>query len=216
MTRVSTLVFPIILAHVFLLVPISYSQVEPHEHIDEKFNALVVQARSTDTKERGKALLALAQTNDVRAVKYLIQALQDNDPGVQKVAAGAIRRMGGPALKPLMALLEEEDVQLRLRAANVLAQIKDPVAVERLNAALADEDLVIVAGAYTYFLKISQKEAEDALIKALNAHNTTEMIRDYLNCGNVRLREAACALAAMHGDQELCNNRSDARQSTGK
>jgi len=202
MTRILTLVFPIILlAHVFLLVPVCDSQEEPHEHIDEKFNSLVEQSRSRDANERQKSLLALAQTNDVRAVEHFIRALRDKDPGVQNAAAGAIRRMGGLALRPLMALLEGEDVQIRLKAAGLLAQIKDPLATERLNGALADGDLVIVAGAYTYFMESGQKAAEDALIQGLHAYNTKEMTRDFLNCGNVRLREAACEWAAIHSDE---------------
>jgi HEAT repeat protein len=216
MTGVSSLAYPIILAHVFLLVPVCYSQVEPHEHIEDKFDVLVVQSRSRDAKERGKALIAMLQTNDVRAVEYLIRALRDENSGVQNVAAGAIRRMGALALKPLIALLEEDDVQIRFKAANLLAQTKDPLAIERLNAALADDDLVIVAGAYTYFMKIGQKAAEEALIQSLHPYSTEAMIRDFLSSGNPRLREAACAQAAMHGDEQLCDDRADVQLGKGR
>ena len=213
MARVTKWIFPIILAHMFLFVPICSSQEESHKHPDEKFNFLVEQSRSDDTKEREKALLALAQTNDVRAMEYLIRALRDKDPDVENAAAGAIRRMGGLALKALLALLEEEDIEMRLKAAGLLAQIKDPLASERLDAALSDDDFAIVAGAYTYFAQSGQKGAEDALIQALYAHGSKEMHRYFMNCGSIRLREAACRWVAMHGDEPFCNHRVDANLS---
>jgi len=88
----------------------------------------------TNDRVRQAAADALGQIGDARAVAPLIAALGDRSGDVRATAAGALAKIGTPAVPPLIALLGGRG-GLGYIAADALAKIGTP-AVEPLIAAL--------------------------------------------------------------------------------
>jgi len=132
-------------------------------------------------------------------IERLIQQLKDKDWEVRK---GVARSLGwtkdARAVEALIASLRDEHFSVRRKAAEALGKIKDTRAVEALIAALRDGNLEIVAGAYRFFILRGVLGREDVLIEALNIYGTAEMAKDFLNCGNSKLAEAARDWAKRH------------------
>jgi hypothetical protein len=72
------------------------------------------------------------------AVDPLIAALNDSDMNVRKAAGKALIEIGTPAVEPLIAVLVHSDWEVRRSAVEALGQIGDARAVEPLIAALKD------------------------------------------------------------------------------
>jgi len=84
---------------------------------------------------RENAILALGEIGEP-AVEPLIQML---DSKFACMAAYSLRVIGEPAVEPLIRALEDDNPQVRARAAEALSGIKDERAVEPLTKALNDE-----------------------------------------------------------------------------
>lgn len=80
------------------------------------------------------------KTGDTQVIGLLIAALGDQNCAVQRGAAGALGKIGKPAVEPLIVILKDEDDSVRGGAAEALGKIGDPRAVEPLVAALSDEN----------------------------------------------------------------------------
>lgn len=136
------------------------------------------------------------------------------------------------AVRPLIAALTDQNVDVREQAAEALGDLKDARAVEPLINALMDENssvppkaaeslskigtpaaelllaavneenLVIAARTYSFLICIGEPGTEQLLIKALDQHGTVRMAEDFLNSGNALLAEAARKWAGRQG-QEL-------------
>jgi HEAT repeat protein len=76
-------------------------------------------------------------------------------------------KLGVLAVLPLMTLLDDKDLQVRLKAVEVLGQIKDPLVVEVLSIALEDKDWQVRLRAVEVLGQTKDTLAEEALIKAL-------------------------------------------------
>jgi HEAT repeat protein len=79
------------------------------------------------------------QIKDIRAVKALIKAWDDEDFDVRVKAAESLVEIGTLAVEPLISLLQDEDSYLRWRAAWCLGMIKDLKSVKPLSATLKDK-----------------------------------------------------------------------------
>ena len=139
------------------------------------------------------AAIALGKIGDKRAVESLIAALRDTNSDVRENAAKALGRIGwkpvnqtersiylmalqewdevvkigAPAIAPLIAVLRDEDANVRRNAAKDLGKIGDKRAVEPLIAILEDPDWRIRSDAVLALGKIGDKKAVDPLIDAL-------------------------------------------------
>ncbi|MCX6570529.1 MAG: HEAT repeat domain-containing protein [Candidatus Aminicenantes bacterium] len=179
---------------------------------------LIATLKDTDSNVRWSAAFALRDIG-IPAVSPLIAVLEDTDPTVRAIAARILGEIKNPltegvdrpglgiAVDPLIAALEDSDSEVRSIAAHALAEIGAPAA-ERLIPALRAGDLAVVARAHSFFIEWAEPGSEDPLIQALNAHGTTEMAEEYLNCGNSALREAAQKWAAVHGHSTVSLPRS--------
>jgi len=86
----------------------------------------------------------------------------------------------------------ERKRSIRKAAAWTLAEMKHDKRVgEALAAGLKDQDLIVVAGAYKFFLEESTPDVEDALVRALKEYGDKNMAEDFLNSGNSKLEAAA-------------------------
>ena len=66
---------------------------------------------------------ALGKINDTRAVAPLIQALRDEDSYIRTKAAGALVNIGESSVESLIKVMDDNDVNVRMRAAETLDKL---------------------------------------------------------------------------------------------
>jgi HEAT repeat protein len=142
---------------------------------------------------------ALGRMGDPRAVAPLIEYLQ-NGPVQRMIASDALAELGPPAVGPLIGLLHDSNEQTRRLAAKALAslafaQTEDHRAKDALVAALKAKDIAIVAGGYQYYVSLGAPGSQGMLAAALDQFGDQLMAEWFLNCGNVKLEDAARAWA---------------------
>ena len=149
------------------------------------------------------AATALGRIKDPRAVEPLIAAMKGNEPNLRRRAAKALEAIGLTPVDLLIVALKDKDPDVQKRAAEALGNTKNPLAVEPLTAALKQENLEIVAGAYSFFIRRGKTGTEAALINALNKHGTGVMAQNFLGCGNNQLEEAGLNWVTSHGQDAV-------------
>src|SRR5205823_6373110 len=141
---------------------------------------------------------ALGKIKDGHAVDALIIGLNDRDLTVRYRSAQSIGELKDPrAVDSLsMALAgnkpdqyvdvwrHHESGTVRSMIAYALESIGNAPAKEKLLEALRNSDAEVVAGAYRFFIRRGNQDAESALVRGLERYGTKEMALDYLNCGN--------------------------------
>lgn len=73
-------------------------------------------------------------------IKQLINSLNNESIDVRKNAAGALIKIGEPAVEVLINALEDENWRVRWHSAEILGEIKDDRAVKPLKEALNDHN----------------------------------------------------------------------------
>jgi HEAT repeat protein len=160
---------------------------------------LINALNDTDSYVRGQAAWALGEIKDTRAVQPLITVLKNDDYLYvrQESARGLGKIKDRRAVQPLIKALNDEHQDVREEAVKALIEIGAPVS-EQLNHALKEKDLRAVADAYYFIISVGEPDAEDMLIGALHTYGNNRMATDFLNCGNVQLKEAAYKWAKNH------------------
>jgi hypothetical protein len=118
-------------------------------------NQLTKQLEDSSSDVRWRAVNALGEKRDPRAVEPLIISLKDADPVVRKAAAYALGMIGEPAVGPLIGALKNGDPLIREGAAVALGYIEDPRSVGPLNAAQKDANPVVRENAERALAKIN-------------------------------------------------------------
>lgn len=93
---------------------------------------------------------------------------EGDDALLRNISMEAYRALGKRSLKSLIALLREEDADVRVFAANVLGDIGDGAALPALAEALNDEDVNMRVAVAESLGKIGDERAVDSLAGALN------------------------------------------------
>jgi HEAT repeat protein len=161
---------------------------------------LIGALKDADSYVRGQTAAALGDTGDKRAVQPLITVLKDDDyMYVRQESAKALGKIkDGSAVQPLINALNDETPDVREEAAKALIGIGAP-AKETLDRALKQGDLKVVADAYYFLISVGEPASEATLIGALHKYGNKRMATDFVNCGNVQLKEAAQQWARSHG-----------------
>jgi len=76
------------------------------------------------------AVEALGGIPDPRVSDHLILALKDNNADIRESAAEALKKIGAPAVEPLIKTLRENDIRIRVIAIRILGDIKDTRSIE--------------------------------------------------------------------------------------
>jgi HEAT repeat protein len=97
--------------------------------------------QSSSCSTAKNALTALGKLGDPRAVDSLIKALEYQFDDVRKTAAEALIMLGGSAIPPLVNALNGNNLDLCVRAAEVLGRLNDTRAVEPLIKALVNGNM---------------------------------------------------------------------------
>ena len=160
---------------------------------------LINALNDTDSYVRGQAAWALGEIKDTRAVQPLITVLKNDDYLYvrQESAKGLGKIKDNRAVQPLINALNDEYSDVREEAVKALIEIGAPVS-EQLNHALKEKDLRAVADAYYFIISVGEPGTEDMLIGALHKYGNNRMAMDFLNCGNMQLKEAAYKWAKSH------------------
>ncbi len=109
---------------------------------------------------RDGAVQALEKIRDTRAINPLIEALKDTN---RKRISDALRSIGPAALEPLIEALKNEDSRIRMGAALVLGEMKNPAAMTALIKAKKDKDPLVrqFASGAIYRIKKEEKKKKD-------------------------------------------------------
>ncbi|MFQ5769484.1 MAG: HEAT repeat domain-containing protein, partial [bacterium] len=129
---------------------------------------------------RIRAAESLGEIKDSRAVEPLIFALSDVDLNVQTKAAEALVNIGKPAIKPLIASLNNKNLYIRYQSKFILNQI-DPnwrqskaakISVLDFITALKDEDPGVRVGSVEALGELKDPRAIESLVKVLMDENS--------------------------------------------
>jgi hypothetical protein len=125
--------------------------------------------------------------------------------------------IGKPAVKPLIASLDDNDPLVRRHAAEALGRIKDPEAVEPLIAVLNDSDPLIRRQAVEALGKIKDSRAVPPLISVLGNKDEISYMRASAAEALGRIREVSAveSLISALNDQQW-DVRSRAAKALGK
>jgi len=161
---------------------------------------------------QGAAAEALGGIGDAIAVDPLIEALDYKSSEARRGAAFALGKIGDTtAVGPLIITLKDDDSRVRHNSAFALGELaitytetslrgtdstiitmnEHPRALNTLNDAIQDENMDVIAGAYSFFIRKGEEGTEPLLEKAIYIYGTENMASDYLNSGHPQLEQAA-------------------------
>jgi DNA-binding transcriptional MerR regulator len=138
--------------------------------------------------EPGVRLRAALDAPGTAPLPLLVDNLAaESDPGVEGMLTWAVVRRGGHAVPFVIARLADDDHEVRLRMALVLAKIADPRAVAPLIPLLEDADPRVASTAAYALGRIGGPEALGALLRRLGSGPCHDSVGDAL----ARLGETA-------------------------
>lgn len=160
------------------------------------------------------------RTNSRRADFYKLQErLIDDDPAIRKSIIMELIQFGETAVDPLIALLMDEDADVRVHAATALGWVGGRDAVHPLLVALGDEDVQVRRYAARAMCWVVDETAVEGLIVALDdddnyvrcyaaralgwSHDerAIEPLTELINHDNVDVREYATTALLDLGEQ---------------
>jgi len=100
---------------------------------------VILRDENEDIFLQTKVIAVLAGIKDERAILPMIQALKEK-PELQADLGYCLGLMGEPAVEPLIKALEDDNPNVRVRAAEALGILGDERAIGPLTDALNDED----------------------------------------------------------------------------
>jgi HEAT repeat protein len=137
---------------------------------------ILIEFLSDDDPEiRQRSCEVLGEIQEKSAVKHLIQLLKDEDSSVKWRSREALRKIGKPAVMPLIQALNNGNPQIRKRVACALGEIGDEQAIQPLISRLDDENDVVRLRIVTSISRFGKK-AMEPLIVALD--NENYMVRE--------------------------------------
>lgn len=127
--------------------------------------------RSGDVQMRQFVAYLLGQVGDARAIEPLIEALEDENAGVQGAAANALGKLGDQrAVDSLRPLLAHENRQLVVWVAYALTRLGyDHFHI--LEDALADEDVLVRRSGILAMQQLGDRRAVGPLLAVCNDHS---------------------------------------------
>jgi HEAT repeat protein len=157
-------------------------------------------AADNDERESLADSLALAGPAAAPAIPELIQLLAEKDYLLRFTAAFALVRIGPASIDPLVAVLFAPPMRRRPEAAEVLGRIRDPRALEPLQAACGDRWPSMRRAAATALGYLSDPRATATLLALLDDANPLVRGSAIEALGKFAGREAIPALTAATTD----------------
>ena len=138
---------------------------------------------------RWRTARALGQIKDIHAIRALITILKDRNLNVRIKAAEELLKIGKPAAEPLIAALKGENPYVREFAAYTLGEIRDRRAVEPLIVTLNDKNINVREAGTRALGQIRDPRAIMPLITELRDEDIN--IRKYATEALARIRTPA-------------------------
>ena len=180
---------------------------------------LVTALADRDRRVRMAAIVAIGKLGTESSDLLLLEALESGDSEVADIAARALVSAGAAVSHRIMELMKREpNPDLRARAARILGQMKEPLALGPLIDALKDNDEWVRASAAHALGGLLNPAASVPLIACLNdAHppvraaaadalgelrdlSATEALQPHLQDGQASVRAAATRALGRIGD----------------
>lgn len=104
---------------------------------------LIEATRDKNMLVRSNAVSILAARDGPEVIEALIQAMKDEDYVVRSNAMVRLSERGAGVLERVLGALSDPDENIRAGAAWVLGELKDPRAIEPLQKAMNDENMIV-------------------------------------------------------------------------
>ena len=124
-------------------------------------------AQRWDSMSWNEQIQWLEKSGDARVLEPFLTALKNDDSRIQRNAIRTLAEVGKPAVEPLLAVLRDENKNLRWGAVGALGRIGDARAFEPLCAALKDNSEDVREAAAWALGKIGDTRAVGPLQAAL-------------------------------------------------
>jgi HEAT repeat protein len=121
-----------------------------------------------DRRVRLAAIAAIGRLNTQAAVARLLEALESGDTEFADIAARSLVNAGTAISQHIIDLLRAPNSELRTRAARILGQIREPLALAPLTSALRDTDEWVRAAAALALGNLLDPSATESLIVCLH------------------------------------------------
>jgi HEAT repeat protein len=138
---------------------------------EDPVEILIQNLGSKNMDVRRRAVWALGETGDLRAVEPLMLAFKSENRSIQLNAIDAMGRLGSVGVEYLIEGMNSDDRIIRVSSAKALRKIRDPEAVEHLVEALEDYSAYIRLNAAKALGGTKDPLAVEPLIKALQDGN---------------------------------------------
>ncbi|MFX0062675.1 MAG: HEAT repeat domain-containing protein [Candidatus Hermodarchaeota archaeon] len=184
------------------LVNVGKAAVQPLINVLNVNNTLLLLAATKALIKIGISPIQLAKSQNPQFISLLLQALDDNDPGIKVLAIEHLGRLkDSRALGSLIKALRDPDQEVRSRAAWALGEIGDPWAVEPLIAALKDEYLEVSTNVIRSLGLIDDEQSMKYLCYVLRYEESYLRIKAIQTLGHIPDHRVINPLIEALGDQ---------------
>lgn len=140
---------------------------------DDRLERAIAALQDEGVNVRASAVDALAEVGGASAAEALLPALRDTDEGMLLAVAEAFKKIGNPAVEPLIASLQQGDPTSQKEAAWILGYFDDARVIEPLAAALQDQDAAVRQQAAVALAQRGDQRAADPLLTILREGNAS-------------------------------------------
>ena len=158
-----------VLLHTYRQVILSAAYIKLGEYIVE-LNKLIDDLKNGGGLGRSKAAADLGKMGNIKAVKALIEAMEDSNMGVRSNAVFSLAELGAKEAAPgiMSLLINDPEYWVRKSAAKALGMLEVEAAVNPLSIALDDNSPIVRENALRSLEQIGSSEAKKVLQEALS------------------------------------------------
>ena len=139
----------------------------------------------------------LGEIGNKKAAKALTRMLKEDNEELVKETWKSLTRIGDPAVPMVMSLLKHDDINIRIKAAEVLGEIRNPYAVELLADTFFNDDIEVKSNA-VWALEQMGKPTVPYLLKGLEVEDDSVRWRSVKALGRMGDKSAVKPLVAMY------------------
>lgn len=181
-----------------------------NDPLDFGLIGLIAAMDDPDVSVRANAVKALSESDNVRVIDLLVQALYDANGTVRELAIDGLTRFNGHAVPALLEQLQSPEPVVRSNVADMLGRIGDRRAVEHLITVLQDKDIGVCASAVRALGRIKDERAVEPLIAILEEVGAFGEVDGFVRSNAARIigrlgdeREVPVLLKALNDPQEM-------------
>jgi HEAT repeat protein len=167
----------------------------------------LLKLKHEDQDIRSYAAETIGMMKDPRAIKPLIEALNDEAKKVRSDVHTAIFRIGAPAVDPLIEALNDEDKEYRAAVIAVLGRIGTPAAVDTLISVVENKHSDIRVDAAQILCSLDDPKAEkyiyDVVVKKCDLQIVAGIYNDLIAEGKKEYISPLINALHQYGDESM-------------